>query len=435
MIDFKNLATVLFVAVVCFFVYVEASFATSPPTPPYTTVWGDSLDGLRAIQINDLPYFPRRDLDNYIGQFERTCEFLDSMQEHNEDDPNYGGMHEGEGNNLWRIVETDNTQEAIRVWCEYAVFFEDPDIYRDNINAAWTYCDNFPAWEESEPGEMYGLHNSGWGLIAEMAFRGIYDESHREYGLNCANHLVEYTPDIEPNMEDNLMPLVAGWAAGTLYEYGIFEDNEEYCDAALHIGLDVKEWIDADPDRLHANEIWALCGGTAMWGVIRSLGRNDSAETADWVIERLDEMDVFSGNGRWNNSWNIWYSHAWLSAWRLVGNDDYCNNVIAIVDSLIAQDSDADGGIPATAGNPNNRDESWVSCYTAWMGLRQLFDILPSVDASVVQLLDPSLERPWPIESPMRFTFHLINAGGLEQIDVPFHLRGPIEFDTTVTLE
>ena len=88
------------------------------------------------------------------------------MQEHDRQANDYGGLHEGEGRDLWAIVETDNTQEAIRVWCEYALHFDDVELFSENIEAAWVYTDSFPAWEESEPGEMYGLHNCGWGLIA-----------------------------------------------------------------------------------------------------------------------------------------------------------------------------------------------------------------------------------------------------------------------------
>jgi len=398
-------------------------------------VWSDPLDSYAPIRPDDIHRFPRRDLANYIGQLERTCLFLDSMQEHDEEDQNFGGLHEGEGNRLWGIVETDNTQESIRVWCEYASFFEDPDRFRQNVDDAWTYCDSFPAWDEGPDGEMYGLHNSGWGLIAEMGFRTTYqDTSRRWYGINCADHLVEHTPEIEVDMEDHLMPLVAGWAAGTLYEYGVFEDNEEYREAAVRIGEEVKAWIDGDLNHLHANEIWALSGGTAMWGVLKSVGQVDSAGTADWAIEALEEMDVFAGRGNWNNSWNIWYSHAWLEAYRLIGDDDYQANVITIVDSLVAQDGDHDGGISATGGNPDDRDESWVSAYTAWMGLRQLFDVLPEVNASVVELTAPSSDRPYPVGSPLEFTFQLVNAGYAEEADIPLRLRGMFRFDTTVTV-
>lgn len=409
--------------------------ATRPPDAPTDRTWSDPRDSHAAIRPDDMHRLPRRDLDNYIGQLERTCMFLDSMQEHNAEDRNFGGLHEGESNALWRIVETDNTQESIRVWCEYAAYFNDPDRFRQNVDDAWTYCDSFPAWEESAPGEMYGLHNSGWGLIAEIGFRATYqDTSRRWYGINCANHLVEHTPDIEVDMEDNLMPLVAGWAAGTLYQYGMLEDNEEYRDAAINIGEQVKAWIDSDLNRLHANEVWALSGGTAMWGVLKSVGQVDSAGTADWAIEALEQMDVFAGRGNWNNSWNIWYSHAWLEAYRLVGDDAYRENVITIVDSLVAQDGDHDGGISATGGNPDDADESWVSAYTAWMGLRQLFDVLPEVDASVVQVVAPLSHRPYPVGSPMEFTFQLVNAGSAEEVDVPLQLSGMFEYDTVVTI-
>ncbi|HHE46369.1 MAG TPA: hypothetical protein ENL08_01530, partial [Bacteroidetes bacterium] len=356
------------------------------------------------------------------------------MQEHDEESESYGGLHEGEGDREWDIIETDNTQESIRDWCLHAAVFDEPETYRENIEAAWQYCHNFPAWEESEPGEMYGLHNSGWGLMAEMAYREAYSDDERDYGLRCARHLIDHTPQIEADMEDNLMPLVAGWAAGALYLYGVYEDNDDYTAAAAQIATEVRDWIDADVNRLNANEVWALCGGTAMWGVLNALGRVDSAETADWAVERLDRMDVFAGRGNWNNSWNIWYAHAWIAAWKLTGEEEYLANAITIVDSLLAQDGDRDGGVPATGGDGDDRDQSWVSAYTAWMGLSNLFDVLPDVNARLISMISPATDRPWPMRSPINFSFILANAGGLEDIETPFRLRGAWEADSIVVL-
>jgi len=396
-------------------------------------LWSDPDDPPGPTRLaRPLPPFPQRDLDNYIGQFELTCQFLNRMQEHDRESVDFGGLHEGEADR-WNIVETDNTQEAIRVWCEYAVFFEDNETYRENIDAAWTYCDSFPAWEEDQGNAealYYAIHNCGWGLIAEMRFREVYDDSRREYGLRCADHLVEHTPQIEPDMEDRIMPLTAGWAAGTLYEFGLLEDDREYIEAALRIADDVKEWIDADPDRLNRNEAWALCGGTAIWGVLRSLGRADSTETAQWAEMRLERMDVFAGNGQWNNSWNIWYAHAWLAAFQLTGENEYQTNAITIVDSLVAQDTDRDGGIPPTIGNP--QDESWVSAYTAWMGLSNLFDALPPVDVSMVRLIEPNINRQCPIRSPIQFVMELVNGGRLEELEIPVRLTGPFETEAII---
>ncbi len=409
-----------------FFIKYHNVFATLPPTPPYNNVWSDPNEIFRPYYQLDLRHrqIPRRDIDNYIGQFQLICEFLDVMQEHNQQNPNYGGLHEGEGPQLWAIVETDNTQEAIRVWCLYAEFFNQPELYRNNVEAAWTYCDSFPAWEESEPGEMYGLHNAGWGLVAEMAYRRVYGDGRRFYGLLCAQHIIEHTPEITPEMQDVLMPLVAGWVAGTLYLYGELENNETFKQNALRIASQVKNWIDFRPSRLNNNEIWALCGGTAMWGVLNSIGRDDSSNTARWAIERLQQMDVFAGRGNWNNSWNIWYAHAWYSAFNRIGNPDYRANAIAIVDSLIKQDRDRDGGIPATIGDGDNRDQSWVTAYTGWMGLWNNFDALPDINLKITRLVSPNNTRPLPEGTPFEFSFEFQQQGRLENVFTIFLLSG-----------
>lgn len=436
MIRYKNYSRLFFII---FTIYLTLAWqytgATTPPVTPADRVWSDpTVPGITLGQYRQQPPVPHRDFGNYVGQFESICFFLDQMQEHNVESNAYGGLHEGEGRDLWAIIETDNTQESIRAWCIYSQYFEDMETFADNIQAAWTYCDSFPAWEESPPGEMYALHNCGWGLIAEMAYRELFGDDRREYGLRCADHLVEHTPHIEVNQEDRLMPLVAGWGAGTLYEFALLEDNEEYLNAAIRIADEVKEWIDEDRNRLNSNEIWALCGGTAMWGVLHCLGGVDSAATTGWAIEALEDMDVFAGNGRWNNSWNIWYTHAWIEAWKLTGSVEYRDNAVIILDSLIAQDTDGDGGIPATIGDPDNRDQSWVSAYTAWMGLSNLFDELPPFSTSLVSLVEPDINRPYPILSSLHLVFEAVNEGLNETVQVPLRIRGSIEYDTTFTL-
>jgi len=428
-----------FVVISGIFLIPGTVHATRPLSLPANQLWSvpEYQDGPNRI-IRPHPVHPDRDFDNYIGQLELIADFLDSLQEHDPEHNQFGGMHEGETGNLWAIVETDNTQEAIRVWCEYAAFFDDPDSYRQNIADAWTYCDNNPAWEEAlgNPDALYyALHNCGWGLIAEMRYREIYDENRRQYGLNCANHIVENAPEIEVDQQDRLMPLVLGLTAGTLYDYGVLEDSEEYRNAAVRIAENVQTWINHDLERLHHNEIWAMCGGTAMWGVLRSLGKSDSAATANWAQETLEEMDVIAGAGQWNNSWNIWYAHAWHEAFVLTGSEDYRDNTIFIVDSLLAQDYDEDGGIPATIGDPLDEDQSWVTAYTGWMGLSNLFSELPEVNAGIIDLVSPETDRPYSVNDLFTLSFRIENAGSSENLNIPVSIRGSLNIDDQIQVE
>ncbi len=430
---------VLLLAILLGFAFTpEFAFATTPLTAPADSLWGrseDSISPADARQMRHRARLPYRDLREILGQFQQTCTFLDSMQDHDPESGVFGGLHEGEGGQLWAIIESDNTQEAIRVWCEYADYFEDPDRFRANVEDAWTYCDSFPAWEESAPDNFYAMHNAGWGLVATMGYRNVYGDGRDDYGRRCAEHLIDNVPEITANMQDNLMPLVAGWSAGTLYEYGLEVGNRDYQIEAIRMAEQVKEWIDADPNRLNRNEIWALCGGTAMWGVIRTLVREDTT-AVEWISDLLENMDVLAGRGNWNNSWNIWYAHAWLSAYEFIDDEAYLRNAETIIDSLLVQDTDDDGGVPATMGDPNNRDQAWVSAYTAWMGLRNLFDGIPEVDVALLDVVSPSNNRPWLIGSEISFVLKAQQNGSVEFLeDVPLHIAGSWESDSTFDLQ
>ncbi len=415
-------------AVLSVIIVTASASATTPLTAASDSLWGSPDGALSPAVARQLfradPRQPIRDIRETLVHFHQTCTFLDSMQEHDPESGSFGGLHEGEGDQLWAIIETDNTQEAIRVWCEYADYFGDPDRFRANVEDAWTYCDNYPAWEESEPDGFYAMHNAGWGLIATIGYRHAYDESRDDYGQRCAEHLIENVPEITVNMQDNLMPLVAGWSAGTLYEYGLEIGNRDYQTEAIRIALQVKAWIAENPERLNRNEIWALCGGTAMWGVIRTLAREDD-NASEWMPGLLENMDVIAGGGNWNVSWNIWYAHAWLAAYEFFDDADYIQNAETIIDSLLALDTDDDGGIPATIGDANNRDQAWVSAYTAWMLLRNLFDNIPEVDVELIAVLAPSNNRPWPVGSQIPFVLKAQQNGTRGVVsDIPLHIVG-----------
>jgi len=173
----KPVITLFLLAITAFLMLLPSAdiFATPPPHSNLIRNWIQPDNPfIPADSIRHLSDQPRRDMDNYIGRFISACRFLDEMQEHDEDSNNYGGMHEGEGDDLWRIVQTDNTQEAIVDWCIYAEFFDDSDTYSDNVEAAWVYNNNFPAWEE-EGGDngYYRIHNCGWGGLLLKCATGI----------------------------------------------------------------------------------------------------------------------------------------------------------------------------------------------------------------------------------------------------------------------
>ena len=102
----------------------------------------------------------------------------------------FGGIQEAE--DMTTVVETDNTQEAIWVWCRYAELTGDYTTYLTNINNAWTYCNANPAWLEGDtPTNYYTTYNVGWGMQAEMKYRQIYGGrpeyvDHTSYGQTCA---------------------------------------------------------------------------------------------------------------------------------------------------------------------------------------------------------------------------------------------------------
>jgi len=381
------------------------------------------------------------ELDEYALLFEyvQICDFLTVMQESNPISPDYGGMHEGETPDLWAIVETDNTQEAIRVWSEYADLSGDLETYRGNIEAAWIYTMNYPAYnEEGTESDYYRVHNCGWALVAESKYREVYgDTSFLWYADSCAEyiqaHRLNYTGS--PGFYDNVHPLVEGWGAGTLFGYGTEQSDSIAVVAALDIGSDVQAWIEASPNRLNSNEVWALCGGTALWGVCRSAFAADTAAGQAWLPQYLPYMDTYASFGEWNNSWNVWYAHAYHASAAVTQNPFYTNYAFVLVDTLLDSDTDNDGGIVATSSNPPTMDQSWVSCYLDFMGLEPLILQSPALDAAAFGFAAPDSTYPVAQGESYDVAVIVVNSGTQSFGSVNISISGDFTAQASTVLD
>lgn len=363
-----------------------------------------------------VPVQPRiADAYALLYEYVQICDFLTTMQELDPLSPDYGGMHEGESPDLWAIIETDNTQESIRVWSTFAELSGDLETYRSHIEAAWFYTMNNPAYdEEGTVSDYYRVHNCGWALVAESKYRQVYsDSSYLWYADSCAAyiraHRLGYTG--YTSFYNSLHPLVEGWAAGTLYDYGIEQGDQESVNHALEVGSDVQAWIEADTTRLSTNEVWAMSGGTAMWGVCRSVFADDPSAGQLWLPEQLPYMDTYAGPGEWNNSWNVWYAHAYHAAAGVLSDPTCTGYAYALVDTLLDADTDNDGGIMATSTDSDTEDQSWVSCYLDYMGLSYFIYEFPSWDATALDFLQPDTLLPIAEGLPYEVSVMVANTG------------------------
>ncbi len=382
-----------------------------------------------------------RQTDRYslIYEYVQICDFLVTMQESDPLNPDFGGMHEGETPDLWAIVQTDNTQEAIRVWSSYAEISGDLETYRDNIAAAWTYTMNYPAYdEEGSESDYYRVHNCGWGLVAETKYREMYNDSgYLWYADSCAafiqTHRLAYTG--YTNFYNDLHPLVEGWAAGTLYDYGIEQGSQAAVDHALDVGLSVQMWIGADPDRLATNEVWAMSGGTAMWGVCRSLYAADPSAGQIWLPTVISHMDTYAGSGEWNNSHNVWYAHAYHAVAAVMSDPQYTGFAFALVDTLLDADTDNDGGIMATSTDPETADQSWVSCYLDYMGMEYLINELPDWDAAALDYILPDTLLPIGQGEAVQVSVSVGNSGFNSFGDLNIQISGAFNASASTYLD
>jgi hypothetical protein len=354
------------VPAICFATpYVPADEAEALPAAE-----GDRHIVLSSTGPSSLSYDP-------LTRYEMACDFIVTMQVSDTSSAAYGGSREGE--HLPGIIQTDNTSETIWMWSHY-YDLTGSDNYRDNVDAAWVYCMNHPAYDEegtdSETSGYYRRYNCGWALRAEMEFRRVYgDTTYKAYAESCASYLCHHPMKltIPVGMAKRLNPMIMGWVVGNLYEYGEFVGNANYMSKAVDMADSLKLKVEGNPNRLHHKE-WAMGGGAIMWGLLNSYFSDDPAGVDDWVTTYAPYMDTEVDSSQYQNAWRGWAALGQWSAAAELGSSEYFAYFQHLADTLVANDGDLDGGIPVTDPEGDDRDQSWVTNYLGFMCLDRMLE-------------------------------------------------------------
>jgi hypothetical protein len=434
-----KLTLVLYVTMAACLVYISAN----------ATPYWDESDFERSQAGPFLRHVEKRDLPSrtvlgysYPHELGEIAEFLSVWQVRDTLSPHFGGMREGECCGLENIIETDNTQESIWIWCRFGQITGDTSTYRPSIDAAWDYVAQYPAYnEEGSDSPYYRIHNCGWALVAYEAFKMTYGDSSRmAYADSCADYVVSRKDSLtfdDFNFYGRLHPMVAGWAAGTLYRYGLSRGSPDYVDTALAIGFRVADWVDSSSSVRLSDEVWAMSSGTAMWGIVNSVVEADPPAWNAWLTTYAESLQFYedaSNWNDWNNSWNIWYANAFGSIGRILADAQYSTFHRILTDTLLNQDTDTDGGVPANTMHPDTMDQTWVSCYLGMMGIEGLMDSLPLHDVGPEAFISPSTSAVIPVGDSVPIVVTALNYGLGAESSVPIAVSGDFSGSEVVEL-
>lgn len=360
-----------------------------------TRVWTEQE--IKNFEKNFKPYFisppkiyePLVDRFNYLYEIKQTADFVARYQIIDSLSPDFGGIIEAE--HLPTIIETDNTQEAIWVWSRWYEL-TGRDDYQVNIRRAWIYVMRYPAYREGP--DYYCVWNCGLAFFAETKYRQVYqDSSFLPYTDTCLQYMLNHPLPLT----NSLNAFVTGFAAGMLYQYALERNNLLAKDTALAYGNRVRSWIEADARNRLATGNWAMSGGTALWGICQSIWQEDTLTGKNWIGIYKDSLPFFYPVGQWNNSWNIWLANGYRAAATITHNDTFWFLHHLLTDTLLLQDRDDDGGIPATWNEPANYDQTWVSTYLDFMGMDVFVTPTYDLDVGVLNIFEPN---PPPIHLP-----------------------------------
>jgi len=380
---------------------------------------------------------------SYPAEFVQIAHFLAQWQVTDPTSPDYGGMIEAEGGQLGNVIQTDNTQEAIVVWCQYGTLTGDTATFRPNIDAAWIYIMNYPAYNEegSTGSDYYRDHNCAWALWGVEWYETVYqDTSYRWYADSCANYMTTHQLYVfDP--ESNLNAFVMGWMAGNLYHYGQWRGNTAWMDSALVMGNKVLNWANADPLNHLSDFTWAMSSGTAVWGLCESVFKADSLAGVAWLQSNAAYLPLYFDNSDpgayvWDSAWNVALANAYRSMHPLTANPLYNQFHHLLTDTLLALDVDDDGGIMANKNHPPDEDMSWVSAYLNVMGVDYRIAQSPQTDAGVVRFAQPDTSQIYLVGDTLSVQVEIANFGfqPLQGVQLTLYANSQFLADTTIDL-
>ena len=307
--------------------------------------------------------------------FGKACAFIEYWQVKDPNDPNYGGIREGE--DLPEVIQTDNTSESVWVWSRWRKL-TDSHKYDEAVARSWVYINKNPAWEEegweNPAGKYYRIYNCGWGMRAEMMYRqATGDNSQKNYGLKCARFVVENPIDIE-NMSYLSNYLCTAWAVCNLYEYAVDVGDADMKAGALALAAKVKSLAEEAPGWWIGSYSWAMSGGATVWGLHNSYFKEYPNDEKAWMAKNGPYLKtlVEPSSSSWDNAWNAWYMFGHHSCYHATGNEAYWSSFDDTAANLVAQDTDDDGGIPPSQAGSENGDHTWVTSYLCMMGMDRI---------------------------------------------------------------
>lgn len=321
------------------------------------------------------------DADEVFG---KACAFIAAWQVTDPNDPDYGGIREGE--NMPNIIQTDNTQESVWIWSRWRELTGSRQ-YDEATARSWVYIIKNPAWEEegwgSESQKYYRYYNCGWGMRAEMMYRrATGDDSYKGYGKTCAQFVVDNANNI--NITAYLTNFLCfAWAVGNLYAYAEDIGDENLKASAVNLAAQIKSLAEAAPQLRIGYYTWAVSGGATIWGLHESYFREHPSEEKDWMTTYaayLPEL-VPPGSNTWDNAWNAWFMLGHYVAYHATGDESYWTKFDNVAGNLVAQDTDDDGGIPPSQAWNDDADHTWVTSYLCFMGMDRIIR-----DLSVAEL-------------------------------------------------
>ncbi len=184
-----------------------------------------------------------------------------------------------------------------------------------------------------------------------------------------------------------------------------------------------------------------MSSGTLVWGLVKSYFSENPDELESWLESNFgyiremappaEEYDPYL----WDNSWNIWYANGYRAIYEATADTTAYNRYRYILDYILAQDYDDDGGMMSSFGHPASEDMTWVTTYILFMGIEGVLDELPDTDIGATDIEIMTTLPVYIVGDSIEIRIKSANCGLVEATGNNTFIWGEESINTSLSLE
>jgi hypothetical protein len=298
-----------------------------------------------------------------LNRLIQVADWFLTVQNVNPADADFGAIRTDEG--VATFYQSD-TGKGIWAWSTVRKL-TGSSSYNTPLANAWAYTIGIDI--VSRAPFYQSTYDSAWFLLSEVAYRrATGDTSFVSYAEDHFDWLVNNPLDW--SVDRNI--LTDGFAAGAMYRWANDRNDAGRKGQAVDRGEEIRQLIENNPGLLSSSSI-EIHGAAGYWGVLESVFAADPVGRKAWVDLMSPSLPTSIGtSGGYRYTYQAYLAGAFAVSFEYAPKTTFKSTQITLVNEMVSEDDDNDGGIPRNQTKPSTEDNSWATGLLGFLS----FDLL-----------------------------------------------------------